>query len=52
VAHRNETILPAASQIAADGRAVAAGSGRHRATRATVDPLRRNWLLTLLLVAG
>jgi hypothetical protein len=52
VANRNETILPAASQIDPDGRAVAVGSGRHRATRATVNPLRRNWLFTLLLVVG
>ena len=52
MANRNEIILPAASRIDADGRAVAVRSGRHRATRATVDPLRRNWLFTLLLVAG
>ena len=52
MANRSETVLPAASQIDADGRAVAVGSGRHRATRATVDPRRRNWLFTLLLVAG
>jgi hypothetical protein len=52
VANRNEIILPAASQLDADGRAVAVGSGRHRATRATVGPQRRNWLFTLLLVAG
>ncbi len=48
----NETILPAASQIDADGSAVAAGSRLDRAIGATVDPLRRNWLFALLLVAG
>jgi hypothetical protein len=48
----SETILPAASQIDADGSAVAAGSRRDRAIGATVDPLRRNWLFALLLVVG
>ena len=41
----NETISPAANQIDADARVVAVGSR-------TVDPLRRNWLFALLLVAG
>ena len=50
--NRNETILPAASQIDADASAVAAGSRLDRAIGATVDPLRRNWLFALLLVAG
>ena len=50
--YRNETILPAASQIDADASAVAAGSRLDRTTGATVDPLRRNWLFALLLVAG
>jgi len=52
VTNGNETILPAASQIDADGSAVAAGSRLDRAIGATVDPLRRNWLFALLLVAG
>ncbi len=45
--NRNETILPAASQIDADGSAVAVGSRLNRAIA-----LRRNWLFALLLVAG
>jgi hypothetical protein len=52
VTNRNETILPAASQIDADGSAVAVGSRLDRAIGATADPLRRNWLFALLLVAG
>ena len=44
--------MPAASQIDADASAVAAGSRLDRAIGATVDPLRRNWLFALLLVAG
>ena len=48
----NETRWPAASRIDADGSAVAAGSRLDRAIGATVDPLRRNWLFALLLVAG
>jgi hypothetical protein len=52
VTNRNETILPAASRIDADRSAVAVGSRLDRATGATVDPPRRNWLFTLLLVVG
>jgi hypothetical protein len=58
VANGNETIVPAASQADADGRAVAdasvgaAGSRLGRAIGATGDPRRRKWLLALLLVAG
>jgi hypothetical protein len=52
VTSRNETILPAASQIDADVSAVAVGSRPDRAIGVTVDPLRRNWLFALLLVAG
>ena len=48
----NETILPAASQIGADGSVVAAGSRLDRAIGATVDSPGRNWLFALLLVAG
>ena len=48
----NETILPAGSQIDADGSAVAAGSRLDRAIGATVEPVRRTWLFALLLVAG
>ena len=50
--NRNEIVLPAASQIDADASAVAAESRLDRAIGATVDPLRRNWLFALLLVAG
>ena len=50
--NRNETILPAASQIDADASAVAVGSRLDRAIGATVDPQRRNWLFALLLVVG
>ena len=49
---RNETVLPVASQIDADASAVAVGFRLDRAVGATVDPLRRNWLFALLLVAG
>jgi hypothetical protein len=52
VTNRNETISPVASQIDADARAVAVGSRLDRAIGAAVKPLRRNWLLALLLVAG
>ncbi len=45
--NRNETILSAASQIDADGSAVAVGSRLDRAIA-----LHRNWLFALLLVAG
>jgi hypothetical protein len=48
----NDTVLPAAGQVDADGRAVAAGSDPGRAIGGAVDPLRRNWLFALLLVAG
>jgi hypothetical protein len=46
----NEAILPVASQIDGDESAIA-GSRPGRAG-ATADPLRRNWLLVLLLVVG
>jgi len=52
VTNRNETILPAESQIDADASAVAAGSRLDRAIGSTVDPPRRNWLFALLLVVG
>jgi hypothetical protein len=52
VTNRNETILPAARQIDADASAVAVGSRLDRAIGVTVDPLRRNRLFVLLLVAG
>jgi len=52
VTNRSESILPAASQIDADGTAVAVASRRDRAIGATVDPLRRNWLFVLLLAVG
>jgi hypothetical protein len=50
VTNRNETVLPVASQIDAD--AVAVGARLDGAIEASVDPLRRNWLLALLLVVG
>ena len=51
--HRNETVLPAASQIEANGSAVAVGSRLDRSLRAIVGPRRsRTWLIALLLVAG
>ena len=50
--NRNETILPAVSQIDAGASAVAVGSRPDRAIGVTVDPLRRTWLFALLLVAG
>jgi len=52
VTNRNETVLPVASQIDADASAVAVGSRLDRAIGAAVDPLRKNWLFALLLVAG
>jgi hypothetical protein len=53
VTHRNETILPAASQIEANGSAVAVGSRPDRSLGAVVGPRRsRTWLVALLLVAG
>jgi hypothetical protein len=53
VTHRNETILPAASQIEANGSAVAVGSRPARSLGAIVGPRRsRTWLVALLLVAG
>jgi hypothetical protein len=53
VTHRNETILPAASRIEANGSAVAVGSRPDRSHRAAVGPRRsRTWLVALLLVAG
>jgi hypothetical protein len=53
VTHRNETILPAASQIEANGSAVAVGSRPDRSLGAIVGPRRsRTWLVALLLVAG
>jgi hypothetical protein len=52
VTNRNESIVPVASQMDADASAVAVGSRLDRAIEATVDPLRRNWLLALLLVVG
>ena len=51
--HRNETILPAASQIEANGSAVAVGSRLDWSLGAIVGPRRsRTWLVALLLVAG
>jgi hypothetical protein len=53
VTHRNETVLPAASQIEADSSAVAVGSRLDRSLGAIVGPRRsRTWLVALLLVAG
>jgi hypothetical protein len=53
VTHRNETILPAASQIEADSSAVAVGSRLDWSLGAIVGPRRsRTWLVALLLVAG
>jgi hypothetical protein len=53
VTHRNETILPAASQIEANGSAVAVGSRPDRSLGAILGPRRsRTWLVALLLVAG
>jgi uncharacterized membrane protein YciS (DUF1049 family) len=52
VTNRNETTLPAASQIDADVSAVAAEARLDRAIGATVDPQRRKWLFAVLLVAG
>jgi hypothetical protein len=52
VTYENETEFPVASQTDADGSAVPAGSRPGRAIAATVDPMRRNWLIALLLVAG
>jgi hypothetical protein len=52
VTNRNETILPAVTQIDAGASAVAVGSRPDRAIGVTVDPLRRTWLFALLLVAG
>jgi len=55
VTNGNETVWPGASQIDADGGAVAAGSRSGRLERpigATVDSPRRKWLFALLLVAG
>jgi hypothetical protein len=48
----DETILPAARWIDADGGAVAVGSRIDQAIQDTVEPRRRNWLFALLLVAG
>jgi hypothetical protein len=52
VANRNESILPVASQVDGDASAVAVGSRLDRAIKASIDPLRRNWLFALLLLAG
>jgi hypothetical protein len=52
VTNGNETVVPAVSQIDADGSIVAARSRLGRAIGATVDPLSRKWLFALLLVAG
>ncbi|MDQ2812745.1 MAG: hypothetical protein M3Z75_12965 [Actinomycetota bacterium] len=49
--NRDEAILPA-GQTDADGSTVLASSRSERAIGATADPLRRNWLLALLLVVG
>jgi hypothetical protein len=48
----NETILPAANQMDTDASVVAVRPGLDRAIGAAADPLRRNRLLVLLLVAG
>jgi len=48
----DETTLTAASQIDTDGSTVATGSRLDQAIEAAVGPLRRNWALALLLVAG
>ena len=50
--NRSETALPAASQIAADTGAVAAGSRLDRIIWAAVDSVRRHWVFGLLLAAG
>ena len=50
--NRSETVLPAASQIAADAGAVAAGSRLDRIVWAAMDLVRRHWLFALLLAAG
>ena len=50
--NRSETILPAASQVAADTGAVAAGSRLDRAIWAATDIVRRHWVFGLLLAAG
>ena len=50
--NRSETVLPAASQIAADTAAVAAGSRLDRVVWAAMDLVRRHWLFALLLAAG
>ncbi len=52
VINRSETVLPAASQIAADTGAVAAGSRLDRVVWAAMDLVRRHWLFGLLLAAG
>ena len=50
--NRSETALPAASQIAADTGAVAAGSRLDRIIWAAMDIVRRHWVFGLLLAAG
>ena len=53
--NRSETVLPAASEIAADTGAVTAeetGSRLDRAIWAAMDIVRRHWLFGLLLAAG
>jgi hypothetical protein len=52
VTNRSETVLPAASQIAADTGAVATGSRLDRIVWAAMDIVRRHWVFGLLLAAG
>ena len=49
---KSETVLPAASEVAADTGAVAAASRLDRAIWAATDIVRRHWLFGLLLAAG
>ncbi len=50
--NRSETVLPAASRIAADSGPVAAASRLDRVIWAAVDVVRKHWLFGLLLAAG
>ena len=50
--NRSETVLPAASRIAADSGPVAAASRLDRVIWAVTDIVRKHWLFGLLLAAG
>jgi hypothetical protein len=52
VGNRSETALPTARQIDGDASAAATASRLDRAIGAVVGPLRRNWLVALLLAIG